>query len=195
MVISLIGVGGIGSWFVDILAQLRENEQINPTLIIYDDDQVELKNVLYQDFEPKDLGQNKVDIIKEKHDPDGKWIIARPVRVESMENLQGTIISAVDNLKFRKMIYEHDHKLSWWLDMRSEGSVIAIITKHADNTQEVLANLIKGDLEENRSCQLKADLDNKTIQLGNRIVATIGAQYLLNNTRGKPSPAFFSHRF
>lgn len=90
-VISVFGVGGIGTWIVNGLYQIGVKE-----IKISDPDKVEASNLNRQlFFNSKDIGKYKVDIIKEKL-PDVRIIPFRKI-VSSNENLE-EIISGSDFL-------------------------------------------------------------------------------------------------
>jgi len=68
--------------------------------------------------------------------------------------------------------------------MRSEGRDIAIFTKSKKNTLDVMMKTLPKEDVENGSCQRQWEFENNIIQLGNRIVSSIGAQFILNWVRG-----------
>ena len=195
--IAIVGCGGIGSWLVDRIHWLTVQQQIELETHGYDDDTVELKNTIYQLFDAVlDLHEKKAMALDTRYDiEDKRWFFGHVERVLSADMFKeyDLVISAVDNLQFRKLMYEKCE--CDWIDLRSEGRTIMAITKHRANTPEVLASLVDGNLEENGSCQLQADLDAGRIQLGNQIIANIGAQFILNWSRGDINPAKFIHLF
>jgi len=196
--ILIVGLGGIGSWLVDKLAWLKEQGQLEDVEVDgYDHDMVEEKNTRYQRFTVDDLYENKATALDIRYDRDPRWFFSYGEKVVDTKifDKYNLIVSAVDNLKFRKMLFQENNKKFDWIDLRSEGRIIAAITKHKENTDEKLMALVNGDLEAEGSCQLQADLDEGRVQLGNQIVADIGAQYILNWLRGIPLPPGFIHTF
>ena len=193
--ILIIGVGGIGSWLVNRLDWLNEQNQMSAEIHAYDHDIVEEKNMRYQDFTVEDLYENKAVSLDIRFDTDNRWFFGHDEKVLDSEVFKDydLVVSAVDNLKFRKLMYEKCE--CFWIDLRSEGRTIMAISKHPKNTPEVLESLVKGDLEHEGSCQLQADLDAGRVQLGNQIIAHIGAQWILNWTRDMDLPAQFVHMF
>jgi len=178
----IVGQGGIGSVLSGHLHALEEIEQINDLHVtVCDDDLVELKNIKYQNFGPEDVTDFKVESISARY-----GFKALNKKITSEEDLKGydCIVSAVDNVKFRKLLFEFVDKNPkiYWIDLRSEGRSVAAFTKSKKNTLEkMLETLPKdGDDSEGGSCQLKFELENNIIQQGNKIIAVIGSQMILN---------------
>jgi len=202
--VAIVGLGGIGSWLVNHINWLVNRGQIDTSLIEfhgYDDDEVEDKNTRYQCFEPEDIFDSKAAALEIRFLPvSGEhWFFGHEERITNVGKQLGDanlIISAVDNLKFRKALFEFclDKEIHWF-DFRSEGRAIMALTKHPSNNVEKLEMFTAGDQEENGSCQLAADLEKGLVQLGNQIIAQIGAQYLLNWWRDIPNPAQFIRKF
>jgi len=193
--ILIVGVGGIGSWLASKLNWLTEQGQISAEIHAYDHDEVEEKNIRYQDFTVDDLYENKAMALDMRFDTDNRWFFGHDQKVLDSSVFEGyhLVVSAVDNLKFRKLMYEECG--SFWIDLRSEGRTIVAVAKHPKNTPEILENLVKGDLEHEGSCQLQSDLDAGRVQMGNQIIANIGAQLILNWSRDENVPAQFVHMF
>ena len=93
------------------------------------------------------------------------------------------IILCVDNEKTRKLVMDYCYKTNKeFIDLRATGRRIFALPK-----QRLQKDSLKFvDEEDNReySCQEKEDKEQGRIQLGNRIVARIGVQLLLNLLRG-----------
>jgi molybdopterin/thiamine biosynthesis adenylyltransferase len=194
--ILIVGCGGIGSFFLRELNHLIVSD-VNGVqdiiVTICDGDKVEEKNLRYQNFEITDLEKNKAQALSEKY-----IFNIKKEFIEDEKDLKGydVIISAVDNSKFRNMLYNYCELNNdvYFIDLRSEGRTISYFTKHKDNTLDYL----KSTLDLNRastSCQLKFELDNGIIQMGNRIIANIGIQLLLNYLRDDKNSAKFIGRF
>ena len=193
--ILIVGLGGIGSWLVDRLNWLISHEQLIAEIHGYDPDIVEEKNMKYQMFSEVDLYENKAIALDIRFDAEPRWFYGHEDKVVDASVFEGynLVISAVDNLKFRKLMYEECP--CFWIDLRSEGRTIMAISKHPQNTVETLQDLVKGDLEQSGSCQVQADLDAGRIQLGNQIIAGIGAQLILNWYRDVSISPKFIHIF
>ena len=194
--ILIVGAGGIGSFFARELQDLIIND-VNGvgdvTVTIADADEVEEKNLKYQNFEIDDLGKNKAVALQERYafDVKKKFIMTNA-------DLKGfdIIIAAVDNGKFRDLLYKFSEKNKeiYFIDLRSEGRTISYFTKHKHNTLDYLQSTIDVS-QPSTSCQLKFELENGIIQLGNRIIATIGVQLLINHLRNQNNPSKFISRF
>lgn len=194
--ILIVGCGGIGSFFIRELQDLIINDVNgvqNLDITIVDGDEIEEKNLKYQNFEIEELGKNKAESLSERY-----MFNAQTKFIESKKDLTGfdIIISAVDNGKFRDLLYKFcdKNKDVYFIDLRSEGRTISYFTKHKENTLKYLQSTIDVN-RPSTSCQLKFELENGIIQLGNRIVATIGVQLLLNYLRDNVNPARFMARF
>ena len=191
-----IGAGGIMSFALRELYNLWENEVDgikNCDITIYDADEVEEKNLKYQNFTVEDLGKNKAQALNERY-----LFPFKEEMVLTEDQLEGYDIFfiGVDNGKLRKLIYEYcdKHKDKYFIDMRSEGRAVAYYTSHSDNDLKYLLSTINADAPAT-SCQLKFELEAGIIQVGNRIIANIGVQLLLNHLRNQKNPARFVGRF
>jgi hypothetical protein len=110
------------------------------------------------------------------------------------------IISCVDNAKFRKMLFTwgcNEDQEKYWIDLRAEGTSIAAFTKHPKNPLSVMIATLgtDADNEEGGSCQRAHELNAGIVQVGNRIIAQIGAQLLLNYIRKQHNPPQFIQTF
>jgi len=65
----VIGAGGTGSRLIPMLAQFIKTLGwvINPQIIIFDPDVVEVKNLVRQNFIPRDVGKNKAQVLAERY--------------------------------------------------------------------------------------------------------------------------------
>jgi len=68
--IMVIGAGGNSSWFINYIADLRKKDQLPLSMefTIFDEDNVEKKNLLYQDFTLEDVFENKADALAYRYD-------------------------------------------------------------------------------------------------------------------------------
>jgi molybdopterin/thiamine biosynthesis adenylyltransferase len=195
--VMIAGAGGINSWFVELIADQIKKEQIPLfwEFTIFDGDAVEKKNLLYQNFDFKDQLENKAEILGKRF-----GILHKPKYVKKATEFDNfdLVVCGVDNREFRAMLYEYmnDNPDKQWIDMRAEGRVVAVFAKNPKNTLAVLMkSLPEQSADQGGSCQLDYELSAGIVQLGNRIVANIGAQYLLNIVRGEMNPPSFIHRF
>lgn len=181
--VAIIGLNGIGSYFVRGLSELIKKdiaglEKINVMGIdLFDDDSIEEKNFAYTIYDIEHLGRNKAEVLAELTE-----YKAGTEKIERAEQLAGydLVILAVDNNEVRNLVYNTGIK---FLDLRSNGkSIMSILTsKELDIDKKYLeltpGNNLKG------SCQREEDLIDKHIQLGNIIVSSIGLQFLVDYLR------------
>lgn len=196
--ILIVGAGGISSWLINDLATLDKVGQLPGTQIwVADDETVDLKNITYQNFEEKDILELKVSALAQRYNYFFKEIDKR-ILSESQLDGWDIIISCVDNVGFRKLLFSYcDGKDEpYWIDLRSEGRAIAFYTKHRKNTLDLLlSSLPPDDDNEGGSCQLAFELEAGIIQQGNKIISRIGSQLLLNHLRGETNIAQYVMRF
>lgn len=192
--ILIVGAGGIGSWLAFNLFKLQEANQLGNVRKIFlaDDDTVEVKNIAYQCFENTDILETKVEALSDRF---GELFSPMEKRITKQDLSDGCrwgnydcIVSAVDNTEFRRVLFNYcdDHPSIYWIDLRSEGRTIAAYTKHEKNTLEVMMATIPEEVKEG-SCQRSFELSAGIIQNGNKIVAAIGSQFILNWLRGDSS--------
>jgi molybdopterin/thiamine biosynthesis adenylyltransferase len=192
--ILICGVGGIGSYLTRELNRLIINEQIDldkVLITIIDDDEVELKNIKYQNFEESDILEKKAKVIGERYAFDYEI-----KKINNKKELKGydMIVLAVDNSAVRKLIYDYCNENDvYFIDLRSEGRNIVFFTK--DEEKETLIKSLGKEITKNgKSCQLKFELENNIIQNGNVIIASIGSQLILNWLRGEFNPSSINMR-
>jgi len=196
MNILQIGAGGIGSYLAELLFKLyRDGVQgtENMNLTIIDDDKVEEKNLRYQNFEIKELEEYKARALSNRY-----FFNSVNKRVEKDEDIANfnLIVLAVDNGKVRKLVYEYCDKnpTTKYIDLRSEGTAIAFYTSNKSNDLATMLKTIDADAP-STSCQLKFELEQGKIQQGNKIIASIGSQLILNELREEPNIARYNFRF
>jgi molybdopterin/thiamine biosynthesis adenylyltransferase len=190
-----IGAGGIGSYLAPMISRLRlmkEFEHISHMLI--DDDIVEEKNLLRQNFSIGDLGENKAEVIASRCSAlFGLEINFHTERVMTISNItDGTnysneemlIITAVDNHKTRFAIENSLEPSQYWIDIANDetNGQIFISLKgdqgewNSDNPGLLMSQIhpeIKGDLK--GSC---AD-NNKQFAQTNMLSAMVGFNCLV----------------
>lgn len=194
--VMVAGAGGNSSWFLNFANDLIIKNQIPDTVefTICDGDDVENKNLLYQDFSKADVLGNKAKVLGIRHGMASKSkYIEDPKEFDDFD----VVVAGVDSREFRELLYTYmdQHPEKYWIDMRAEGRVVSFYTKHKKNTLEYLMKTLPPPGTKPTSCQLKYELDNGIIQLGNRIVAMIGAQLFLNYIRGEENQSEFTHMF
>ena len=184
MKIGIIGAGGIGSYLIKALNELMDKNQLgNETEItVFDNDGVEENNILYQDFSIDDVFDNKAVSLATRYKVTG---VAE--KVESLEKLKefDLVVCCVDNTATRRMLFSGGFKKDFpdFIDLRSEGKSYAVFTKEGSTKKSLLGTLPEEEVE-NGSCQLDVDKKVGNIQQGNKIVALIGSQVILDRVRG-----------
>ena len=180
--IAVIGLNGIGSYFVRGLSELIKKDVVGLDRInimgidLFDFDTIEEKNFSYTIYDIEHLGRNKSEVLSEM-----TGYKARTEKIEKAEQLADydLVVLAVDNNEVRNLVYEVGNK---FLDLRAKGKGIMAYLTQKDDTEYL--ELTK-DTGEKGGCQYEKDIEDKTIELGNRIVAEIGLQYLVDYCRGK----------
>jgi len=186
--VLIIGVGGIGSYLTREIHRLVMNDQISiydVEFTVVDDDEVELKNIKYQNFDKEDIFKMKAEVIREKY-----CLVSKTKRINTPEELAGfeLIILSVDNSATRKMTYDYCYENNIdFIDLRAEGRAFAFFTNEMDK-EELVKTLGDNISKEGTSCQRDWDLKNNIIQNGNVIIASYGSQLVLNWLRGEKNP-------
>lgn len=185
MKILVLGAGGTGSFLVAELCRLIEIEQIDPNteLFVADNDLVEMEQVRYQNFTFEDAGLNKAQALAKRFKHVG--VTAIKDRIKSDKQLKGydLIVLCVDNDPTRELVIKYCFsKKVDFLDLRSSGRIVSAfpkLEKASDNLKFVDSNDVVC-----YSCQDRNNLLMGRIDEGNRIVALIGVQMVLNHLRG-----------
>lgn len=188
---AIIGAGGIGSNFCQILDRLIEAEQVpartNRTdFTVFDFDVVERKNLKHQDFEQAEIGMPKSLLMSLRYEYKSR---IAPFEEAQLNEFQSFIICA-DNPQVRRIVFEHAKAHGKpFIDMRCEGDMTAVYTNKVE-LDELLNSLGEDkDSKVGRSCQLQVDVNDGKIQLGNFHVPVVGAQILLRSYRKEDYPA------
>tara|TARA_B110000196_G_C21081842_1_gene632890 strand:+ start:146 stop:736 length:591 start_codon:yes stop_codon:yes gene_type:complete len=191
--ILIVGAGGIGSWLCYFLWDLQNCSQLfDSSFTIADGDTVEKKNLKYQKFEIDDITDNKALCMEAKY---GFNSIDKLINTSEDLLTYDCIISCVDNTSFRRMMFNTCIKTGkYFIDLRSEGTTIMALTKHKKNDIETLLATIPEEVQD-ASCQRPFELEGGIIQQGNKIIAGVGSQFVLNYIREDKNPAFFSQNF
>lgn len=200
--IHVIGAGGIGSYLLRDLAKLERTNQLvgmNGTvysIIVYDEDDVEQKNLLYQDYSDDDVLEPKAEVLGNRHNIGYMEIFVKNLN-DIVSNSNDIIVCCVDNAEFRRHLFEwqQDHP-NFWVDLRSHGRMIVRLSRSEQNDMDYLLGSLPQEEEDGGgSCQRAVDLEKGIIQMGNRIIATIGCQTILNHLRGVTQDSRFYRQF
>jgi len=186
---ACIGCGGIGSFFAQHINRLIDCKQISGVnFVFYDDDKVEKKNILYQNFLPKNIGSLKTEALEFEY-----LNIAFEAKRIALTNLKGfdLIVLCADNNLIRRETYEAHRR--WgipFIDARANGRTVGIFSS---DTVDYL-NTIDSSTE-SQSCQNPFQIAKEEIELGNVIIAAVLAQTVLSYTRTKNLPNDFIAHF
>jgi molybdopterin/thiamine biosynthesis adenylyltransferase len=185
MKLLILGAGGIGSFFIKELCDSMDEQQIdaNMEISIADDDIVELLQIRYQNFTVGDAGLNKAQALAKRFGLFGITAISKRIKTASQLKGYDFIVLCVDNDLTRELVINHAFSKNIdFLDLRADGRRISAFPKMP--AREYNLKLIDAGDATCYSCQDTASLKLGRIDKGNRIVATIGAQMLLNHLRG-----------
>lgn len=178
MKILLIGLGGIGSYLANLISKAIKNNILDIEVIIADHDTVEPKNLLYQDYNIKDVEKNKAESIARRY---GFEKITTPITKAEQLNGFDLIILAVDNNKTRLLVKESGKP---FLDLRCKGTTVGVFTEKSNDYDKFTPK----DGGDGDSCQHPYKTENKQVDYGNVVVAAIGMQYLNYIMDDKPTP-------
>jgi molybdopterin/thiamine biosynthesis adenylyltransferase len=182
--IAIAGAGGIGSNLLAILFDYGFNRKqfdyASAKVDIYDDDTVDLTNLLHQNYKIDDIGKYKVSVMEDKYIVNG---IKRRMTPDDFKNYN-VVFCCVDNMPFRKALYEYswnntDKKL-FWVDGRCTSRQGAVFT--SEMPKDILLNYIDASKEEG-GCLLAFEKEQNISHTLPTIVAGMMAQAFLNNLR------------
>ena len=178
--ILIVGVGGIGSYLVPMLAK---TEQF--ILWIADPDIVEEKNVCCQNFDSDDIDMHKVTSMQVKYGVNGdKYEILTEMQILNYD----LVVCCADNLAVRRLIYSQgfgDNCKTKWLDLRAQGRNGALISYLIDPK---LSNTFLTGPDGSFSCQgedFSKTKDKSKIHWTHVAIAGIGAQWIMRWNNGE----------
>lgn len=185
--IAIAGAGGIGSNLLAILFDYGYNrKQFNYSKLVidlYDDDTVDLKNLLHQNFKLDDIGRYKVDVLEDKYVVNG---LKCRMTTDDFKDYD-LIFSCVDSMEFRKKLYEYswtqdkDKKL-FWIDGRCTSRQGALF--NSDIPKETLEQYIN-DSKEEGGCLLAYEKEENISHTLPSVVAAMMVQAFLNKLRNQ----------
>ena len=182
--LAIAGAGGIGSNLLAILFDYGFNrKQFDYSEIsvdMYDDDTVDLTNLLHQNYKIDDIGKHKVSVMEEKYVVNG---IPQRMTEEDFKKYD-LIFCCVDNMPFRKALYEYswesDKDKLFWVDGRCTSRQGAVFT--SDLPKETLTTYIDSSKEEG-GCLLAYEKEQNISHTLPVIVAGMMVQAFLNKLR------------
>lgn len=182
MNIAVVGCGGIGSFFAEHIDRLLELDQISHNFIFYDDDKVELKNILYQNFSSGDIDSFKTDALAMKF-----FNITFDTSRVTEKDLSycNLVILCADNNKIRREAFSNykTHNIPF-IDSRANGRAIGIFSSSTENYLETIDSS-----DESSSCQNPFQIEKNEIEYGNVAIAALLAQVTLSYARSSKLPA------
>ena len=182
----IVGAGGIGSTLVDVLTPALRRIGINCQIIIMDGDLVEATNLGHQRFTSSDIGLAKVDALAQRHVANGESSVTVTAIAEDLRNLEqlndaDLVIVCVDRPEPRRLIHQLQVP---WADLRCGGDGHLVMTS---NSQNALVEAMTPD-HPAKSCQHEGALESGNLEFGFLNAAAFGAQWALQQLRGKPTP-------
>ena len=164
--VLVIGAGGIGSFLIPLLDKVGLYD-----ITVADPDKVETKNLPYQNFQAKDVGQNKALVMEYNYETTNK-ASKFPILTEKQMQGYDLVICCVDNLSVRRTLYNSKVK---WLDLRAQGRNCALVSFKAD--PKMYDTLLAGK-DGSFSCQGDSwDGSNKGVHFMQVAIAGLGAQW------------------
>jgi len=181
-----VGCGGIGSYLAQHLDRLIEINQIKDmSFTFYDDDKVELKNILYQNFKSSDIDSYKTKALSDRYFN----IEFKNKRLDNtdLESSNLVILCADNNIIRRHAWNTWERKKVQFIDSRANGKAIGIFSSDTVNYLDTISNDTKSS-----SCQNPFQIAKKEIEYGNVVIASILAQNILSYSRTKKLPIDFT---
>jgi molybdopterin/thiamine biosynthesis adenylyltransferase len=124
--VMIIGAGGIGSYLIPLL-----DKTMVYNMTVMDPDNVEKKNLTYQNFKEKENGMNKASVMNWNYDS-VKQFSPYPVLTEKQIKSFDLVVCCADNLDVRRLLYRSNVP---WLDLRAQGRNCAYISYRADKNK------------------------------------------------------------
>ena len=163
--VLMIGAGGIGSYLIPLLDKTGLYE-----MVVADPDNVEKKNLTYQNFEAQHVFEQKVAVMSRNY-----GVKAHSYKILTEPQIQGydLVVCCADNLDVRRLLYRSNVK---WLDLRAQGRNCAFVTSMAD--PKMYDTLLAGP-EGSFSCQGDTwDGSNQNVHFMQVVAAGMGAQWI-----------------
>jgi molybdopterin/thiamine biosynthesis adenylyltransferase len=183
--IGIAGAGGIGSNLIAILFDYGFNRKQfdygSVDVDIYDDDVVDLKNLLHQNFKMDDIGKYKVKILEERYEVKP---ITRFMEEKDFKKYD-VIFSCVDSMEFRRNLYNYTMEKNvklFWVDGRCTSRQGALFNSNL--APEELKKYITND-DIRGGCLLNYEKEQNISHTLPFIVAGMMVQAFLNFLRGE----------
>lgn len=182
--IAIAGAGGIGSHLAGMIYDFGVNRNQYPftdyQIDIFDDDVVDFKNLLHQNFRDEDLHTMKVESIA------NRFALTPHQRFMTVDDFKDydLIFCGVDSMTFRKALYEWswaNPKGAFWIDGRCESRQGCVFNKTV--SRKILEQVLS-DSQERTGCLLKYEKENNISHALPITVASMMLQTFLNYIRG-----------
>ena len=171
--LCIVGLGGVGSWLAAFLSPVKSEFS---DIYVVDGDTVEDKNLLYANFEAKDVKKNKAKAIAKRYGfkPITRFIESpQDLKEFSMDTLYAI---CVDDITTRALIYRSAIN---WLDCRAEGKRYQVFTPLSKTVEQFMS---AKEPWKRGSCQRDP---YKRIDFGHVQAAAVAAQLILDYVRGE----------
>ena len=183
--VLLVGTGGIGTTFVDLLVPALERIALDAEITLMDGDVVEASNLGHQRFTQEQIGMYKVSALSSRHTERGGHVKLIPIteNLRTAEQLLGydLVVVCVDRPEPRRLVHALDVP---WIDLRCSGDGWMILSSDSDRA---LVEQMTPD-HQPMSCQVEGALDAGNLEFGFSVAGTFGAQWLVQNLRGRSGP-------
>lgn len=183
LTVMLVGTGSLGSFSALMLAKLGVEN-----FILIDPDQVEEHNLPMQFYKKSQLGEHKAqalrDLLGEFEGVNAIAITDKFSRVQLRHSDVNVLISAVDNMKTRKQIWNafKRERVDLFIDVRAGGNVSEVYTVKKDDNKayEFYENNLFDDKEgQNLPCTER--MTTYTAGIIGSLTASTVAQYVNGN--------------
>lgn len=158
--ITVIGAGAIGSFTVLALAKMGF-EMIQ----VFDNDEIEVENMNCQFYRFKDIGKPKVIALKELVKEFTNVEIDARHELYERGSFKGIVISAVDSMKARKLIWDNHKELSpatkFIIDPRMGAETAMLYAMNPMSVKDIVSyekTLYSDDNAEHERCTAKATM-------------------------------------
>lgn len=195
--VTVIGAGGIGG--TTCLALCKMGIQ---NLTVYDNDVIELHNLPNQPYRISDIGKPKVEALAEIcFDFSGVKIKAIPEKFEKQQITHGIVISAVDSMSQRKIIWEAVRRkvmIDLYIEGRMGAQMARIYSFAAHNP--ALGLRYETEMLYSDDQALKLPCTAQAIIYNTQMIASLISHQITEHANGRPVPwetlfDFVTHSF
>ena len=183
--VLIVGAGGIGTNLVDLVVPALERIQLKTKITLMDGDIVETANLGHQRFSQENVGLHKVSALFNRYAGKTEYveITSQNENLRTAQQLEGydLVVVCVDRPHPRRLV----HALQIpWIDLRCSADGWMILSSDSNSS---LVEQMTPD-HEPMSCQVEGALDIGNLEFGFSVAGTFGAQWLVQNLRGRSGP-------